>query len=242
MGNKFGKFEEFKDIVERRVSETKEAKKRGVKDYLEISEDYNAEEIPHVKENCLKEHCNPICSHGLCTPHIPSIEGLIAYFEIGRFIYIDEKGNGLNVQSKLEQKCSEITHEILEQIKLIDAQKPTSFKRVDQGDISEGEEITYQITDDMKDSPQKIFNECYRREKNPWKWAFIYNRHKYVLDDEVVISKDDLQFKQKKVKKVKKQKSVKKSKKIVKSIKVKSRTPKKTRSKKLTRRTPKKSH
>jgi len=165
MGNKFGKFEEFKDIVERRVSETKEAKKRGVKDYLEISEDYNAEEIPHVKENCLKEHCNPICSHGLCTPHIPSIEGLIAYFEIGRFIYIDEKGNGLNVQSKLEQKCSEITHEILEQIKLIDAQKPTSFKRVDQGDISEGEEITYQITDDMKDSPQKIFNECYRRKK-----------------------------------------------------------------------------
>jgi len=200
MGNKFGKFEEFKDIVERRVSETIEANIRGVIDYFEKRKDYNSQEIPHVEEKCLKEQCNLICTHGeLCTPNMAPIESLITYFKIGRFIYIDKNGKSLNVQSELEQKCSEITHEILEQIKLIDAQKkPTSFKRVDQGDISEGEEITYQITDDTKDSPQKIFNECYRRGKNPWKWAFIYNGNKYVLDDEVFITKDDLQFKQKK--------------------------------------------
>ena len=103
MGNNFGKFEEFKDIVERRVSETIEATKRHVIDYFKTSKYYNAE-IPRVKENCVKEQCNPICSHGLCTGN-PSIEGLIAHFKIGRFIYIYMKKEA-NLRYKVDTNKS----------------------------------------------------------------------------------------------------------------------------------------
>jgi len=238
MGNNFGKFEEFKDIVERRVSETIEANKRGVKDYFENHKDYNTEEIPRVKENCLKEHCKPICTHGLCTPHIPSIEGLISHFKIGRFIY--EKGDHqLEVQSKYEQKCSEITDKIFNKIEVIEDGKDdnkTTFSLVKKGEKALDVGITYSIEKNMRFYPQKIFDYIYGERETSKKWAFTYDGKTYVDDFDWVVDFPFKPKKVKKVKKVKKQKSVKKSKKIVKSIKVKSRT------KKLTRRTPKKSH
>ena len=158
---------DFKKIVEERVSETREANERGLIDYFKESKYYNKEDIPRVEEKCLTGTCDRICENEVCSNPPPP-----AYFKIGRFTYIDENGE-LDVQSKHEQECSEITTKIFNQINVIEnGYKSSSIYHEVNIDKARRGELIFDITPNMGKNPQDIFNFIYG--KTFKKWAFIY--------------------------------------------------------------------
>ena len=229
MGN--AGFTEFTQIIEKRVTEYKNAKEKGVKDYFKDFKDvYNEANIPRVEEKCLIEKCYHICNGGPCSGS-PSFKSLIAYFTEGRFVYIYKTRESVVVQSKYEQYCSEITDKISKQIEILPqtSAKPSLFKEVEINDTQYVEHITFSIKKETT-TAQDIFNHVYKSFTKFYNgnklWAFIYDNKKYMVDmeDWILVAN----FK------------AKKSKKIVKSIKVMRRTPKKSHPKKSTRRVSKK--
>lgn len=218
MGNT--NIKELKEIVKTRIKTSKD-----VKDYLENLENLDTN-FPLVEERCLapNANCTPICKKAICTGN-PSIKGLIAYFEKGRFQLQKNDGSIVVIQDKIAEYCSEIVSKISRQIEIINGnhKNTVDFYETKLDDITNVDKI-FDISTQMTD--MDIFKQVYKKVNGPVKWAFIYNNKKYIYGERDWELVENLYFKSKKNKKANKRKSaksVKKSKKIKASMSKKAR-------------------